>query len=274
MSEVVELTLHPGDGRVEVDGVTPDRLASLAEEEIARLPVWRGRERLLLGDVFAVRGGRSARVRIQGDASRVDGLGSEMTGGELFIEGSVGRGVGTAMSGGTIEVRGDAGDDAGQAMAGGVLVVHGRVGDRLGAAFGGASKGMTGGEIIVRGAAGVEAGASARRGLIVIGGEAGGYAARGMIAGTVLIVGRAGTGTGSWSRRGSVVALGGIEVPPTFRYACTYRPPFLALLLTYLRERHKLPIEARHVTGRYRRHSGDIGEITGGRGEILEWTPE
>jgi formylmethanofuran dehydrogenase subunit C len=274
VSASVELTLHPGDGRVEVDGLTPDRVASMGEEEIARLPVWRGRERLLLGDVFAVRGGRSAEVRIQGDASRIDGLGSGMTGGTLLIDGSVGRNVGASMTGGTIEVRGDAGDDAGQAMVGGMLVVHGRAGDRLGGAPGGASRGMTGGEIIVHGAVGTDAGASARRGLIAIGGDAGPYAARAMIAGTVLIIGRSGPGTGSWSKRGSVVALGGIDVPPTFRYACTYRPPFLALLLTYLRARHKLPLEARHITGRYRRHSGDIGELTGGRGEILEWTPE
>ena len=274
MSAVIELTLHPGDGRVEVDGVTPDRLATLGEEEIARLSVWRGRERILLGDVFAVRGGRSAQVRVVGDASRVDGLGTGMTGGTLIVEGSAGRGVGTAMRGGTIEVRGDAGDEAGLAMAGGVLLIAGRAGDRLGAAAAGASKGMTGGEIVVRGSAGAEAGAAARRGLIAIGGDTGPYPARSMIAGTVIICGRAGTGAAMWSKRGSVVALGGVDVPPTFRYACTYRPPFLALALTYLRERHKLPVEPRHVTGRYRRHSGDVGELTGGRGEILEWTAE
>jgi formylmethanofuran dehydrogenase subunit C len=274
VSKVIELTPHPGDERVEVDGVTPDRLATLGEEEIARLSVWRGRERLLLGDVFAVRGGRSAQLRVVGDASRVDGLGSGMTGGTLVVEGGAGRGVGVAMSGGTIEVRGDAGDEAGLAMAGGLILIQGRVGDRLGGASAGASKGMTGGEIIVVGSAGAEAGAAARRGLIAIGGDAGPYAARSMIAGTVIVCGRAGAGAATWSKRGSVVALGGVDIPPTFRYACTYRPPFLALVLTYLRERHKLPVEPQHVTGRYRRHSGDIGELAGGRGEILEWTAE
>jgi formylmethanofuran dehydrogenase subunit C len=272
VSAVIELRPHPGEGRFEVDGVTPDRLATLGEEEIARLSVWRGRERLLLGDVFAVRGGRSAQVRVLGDASRVDGLGSGMTGGTLVIEGGVGRGVGAAMTGGSIEVRGDAGDEAGLAMAGGVLVIGGRAGDRLGAAVAGASKGMTGGEIVVRGAAGADAGASARRGLIAIGGDAGPHVARSMIAGTVVVLGGAGAGGGMWSKRGSVIALGSIDVPVTFRYACTYRPPFVALLLTYLVGHHKLPIEPRHVTGRYRRYSGDLGEL--GRGEILHWTAE
>ena len=272
MSNAVELTLHPGDSRVEVDDLTPDRLAALGEEEIARLPAWRGRERLRLGDVFAVRGGRSASVRIVGDASRVDGLANGMTGGALIVEGSVGRGVGAGMTGGMIEVRGDVGDEAGLAMRGGTLIVHGRAGDRLGAASAGASKGMTGGEIIVRGSAGAEAGAGARRGVIAIGGDAGAYAARSMIAGTIVVAGKASSGAGLWTKRGSVIALGGIDVPSTFRYACTYRPTFVAMLLTYLAGHHQLPVEPRYITGRYRRYSGDLGEI--GKGEILHWTPE
>jgi formylmethanofuran dehydrogenase subunit C len=157
-------------------------------------------------------------------------------------------------------------------MAGGTLRVAGGAGDRLGAAMPGASRGMTGGEIIVRGSAGAEAGARVRRGLIVVGGDAGALGARCMIAGTLVVLGRAGAGSGFGSKRGTLLAVGGIEVPATYAYACTYRPPFVRLTMTYLHRRHGFTIDERTVNGRYRRYCGDAGDP--GKGEILEWVAE
>jgi hypothetical protein len=67
-----------------------------------------------------------------------------------------------------------------------------------------------------------------------------------------------------------VVALGAITPPPTYSYACTYQPPHLKLLLTRLKVTYGLPVKARHLTGFYRRYSGDMAEL--GKGEILEWS--
>ena len=150
--------------------------------------------------------------------------------------------------------------------------MHGSVGENAGGALPGAARGMTGGEIVIRGDAGAQAGAAARRGLIVVTGDAGPQAARGMIAGTVVVFGRAGPGAGRFLKRGSIVALGAIERPATFGYACTYRPPYVALLLRYLRARYGLAIADRQVTGRYERHAGDLAEL--GKGEILQWVAE
>jgi len=158
------------------------------------------------------------------------------------------------------------------AMAGGRIDVHGSAGENAGGALPGAARGMTGGEIVIRGDAGAQAGAAARRGLIVVTGDAGPQAARGMIAGTVVVFGRAGPGAGRFLKRGSIVALGAIERPATFGYACTYRPPYVALLLRYLRARYGLAIADRQVTGRYERHAGDLAEL--GKGEILQWVAE
>jgi len=116
---------------------------------------------------------------------------------------------------------------------------------------------------------GRDAGALVRRGLIVVGGDAGPGAGRAMIAGTLVVFGALGPGAARWSKRGTLVAMCGVEVPPTFRYACTYRPPHVALVLTYLRTRYALAVEGCHITGEYRRYSGDLAEL--GRGEILEW---
>ena len=63
-----------------------------------------------------------------------------------------------------------------------------------------------------------------------------------------------------------------IERPATFRYACTYRPPHVGLLLRYLRGRAGVPVADRYVAGKYERYSGDLAEL--GKGEILQWAGE
>lgn len=273
MSDVVTLTLRQAlDTPLEVDSIVPDRFAGLGEREIAALPAWRGRRTVQLGDVFDVRGERSDRVRVAGAVRALHGLGARTAGGELVIEGDAGDRVGTMMTGGTIEVRGSAGDDAGQAMAGGTLRIDGDAGDRLGAATPGASRGMTGGEIVVRGSSGREAGARVRRGLIVVAGDAGASGARAMIAGTLVVFGRAGRGSGSESKRGTVLAVGGIDIPATYAYACTYRPGFVRMLMTYLRRTHGLDVGEQVAGGRFRRYCGDAGDP--GKGEILQWVAE
>src|SRR6266480_3343744 len=242
MSDAVTLTVAtPPTQSLLADCVTADRFAALSEQEIAGLPVIHGGRRATLGDFFRVRGERSSVVRLDGDLRKMEGIGAGMAGGELVVDGSVGR-------------------------------VHGSAGENAGGALPGAARGMTGGEIVIRGDAGAQAGAAARRGLIVVTGDAGPQAARGMIAGTVVVFGRAGPGAGRFLKRGSIVALGAIERPATFGYACTYRPPYVALLLRYLRARYGLAIADRQVTGRYERHAGDLAEL--GRGEILQWVAE
>ena len=270
MSETVVLSLRaPLDAPLDVSCVAPDRLAVLTEREIAELPVWSGAWAATLGDFFEVRGGSSARVRVEGATAGLDGLGSDTTAGELVVDGDAGREVAARMAGGRVEVRGSVGDDAGVAMGGGVLRVAGNAGDRLGAAGPGAARGMTGGEIVVDGSAGSEAGARARRGLVVVGGDAGERAARSMIAGTLVVLGRAAAGAGTGSKRGSVIAVGGLDVPATYQYACDFRPPHVRLVLTYVRRRYALPVDEAAVGGVYRRYCGDAGDV--GKGEILRW---
>ena len=256
------------DQVIEIDGLTPDRLANLSTAEIAALPVLAGARRDAIGDFFTVSGERSDRLHIEGDLHNIDGLGAGMAGGELMIHGAAGRRVGAGMTGGRIDVRGDVGDDAGLGMHGGTLRVTGNAGDRLGAAPPGAAKGMTGGEIVVTGSAGREAAARARRGLVVVGGDAGADAARAIIAGTLVVFGRTGANPGRGSKRGSIVALGGIDVPASYQYACAYQPTYVRLLLTYLHRRYGTGLDTHTLEGTYNRYCGDNSGL--GRGEILE----
>ena len=270
VTDRVTLTLRtPLDEPIEADSITPDACAALGETEIAGLPVWAGHERRSVGDYFDVRGGRSASVNIVGDVRRVRSLGSGMAAGQLVVEGDAGSRVGAGMTGGDIDVMGSVEHDAGVGMSGGSLRVRRNAGDRIGAATHGASRGMTGGEIVVEGSVGAEAGARMRRGLLYVVGNTGGRASRAMIAGTVIVLGDVGPEPAFASKRGSLVVCGTIAVPVTYRYACSYEPPYVRLVLTYLTRRYGLAVPASVLTGRYRRYCGDAGTIA--KGEILEW---
>jgi formylmethanofuran dehydrogenase subunit C len=273
MSDIVTLSLRaPLEMALEVDGVTADRFAGLAECEISTLPVRLGARTAQLGDFFSVRGERSARVRVEGSVTKIGGLAAGTAGGEMVIDGDAGHRVAAGMTRGWVEVHGSVEDDAGAAMAGGTLRITGNAGDRLGAAVPGASRGMTGGEIVIGGSAGADAAARARRGLVVVAGNVGDYAARAMIAGTLVVLGRTGAEPGRASKRGTIIAVGGIEVPITYWHACTFQPPHVRLTLTYVRRRYRLAIDDRVAGGAYRRYCGDAGDQ--GRGEILEWAAQ
>ncbi len=269
MSDAVTLTLRARpDQPLEVDGLTPDGCATRSQQEIAALPVWTGGRQAAVGDFFTVRGGGAADVRVTGDLVAVHGLGAGTRGGVLTIDGPVGHRVGAGMTGGLVVVLGPAGDEAGLAMAGGTLRVQGDAGHRLGAGAPGASRGMTGGEILVAGRVGDDVAARARRGLVVVGAGTGASAGRAMIAGTLVVFGRVGPAPAAGNKRGSLVCAGGVSVPATYRLACTYEPPFVRLLMTYLTRQHGLAIAPAVRDGLYRRYCGDAAGP--GKGEILE----
>lgn len=254
MSEHVTLSLRtPLGGRIDLDLVAPDRFAQSSEAEIARLPVWAGREQRTIGDYFDVRGERSASVRVIGDVR-------------------LARGIGAGMTAGAIEILGDAGNDIGAGMSGGSIHVRGNAGDRVGAGTPGASRGMTGGEIVVDGSVGNDAGARMRRGLLFVGGDAGATAARSIIAGTVFVRGRVGVEPALGSKRGTLVISGNVDIPVTYRYACRYQPPHVRLALMYLRRRFGVAVDDRVIDGVFDRYCGDAGTVS--RGEILRWVHE
>jgi formylmethanofuran dehydrogenase subunit C len=269
VTDHVTLTLRaPLTGAVDLDCVVPDQIARLTEAEIAALPVWSGRQQGSLGDWFDVRGARSARVRIAGDVRLGNGIGTAMTAGELMIDSGVRGRVGAGMTGGSIEVRGSAGDDVGAGMTGGSIHVRGDAGDRVGGANAGASRGVTGGDIVIDGSVGSDAGDRMRRGLLFVGGRAGDRPARSIIAGTVIVLGDTGAEPATGSKRGSLVVGGRVEVPETYRYACTFDAPHVRLALTHVARRYGVHVDPRFVTGPYRRYSGDAGTVA--RGEILQ----
>jgi formylmethanofuran dehydrogenase subunit C len=251
---------------LEVEGLSPDRLAGLRRAEVERLTVWHGNRRAQLADFFAVSGDGDEELRVEGDLRRVKFVGAGMTAGRLTVAGDAGMHTGAEMRGGELIVEGDVGDFAGTGMRGGRLIVRGSAGHQLGGALPGERAGMRGGEILVRGDAGEQVGAGLRRGLIAVAGSVGGAAGLRMLAGTIVALGRLGAAAGADMRRGTIVAMSEVTPLPTFAFACAYRPPFLRLYLRHLRGLG-LPLADEQIEGRYARWSGDGLELR--RGEIL-----
>ena len=114
MAEIV-LTLKTAlTHATDLSCVVPDRFTELSNSDLGNLPVWSAaapRAPFRLGDLFAIEGERSSTVHVKGDCRLGEGLGREMRGGRLEIEGSVGCHCGTAMQGGTIRITVDDGDD-------------------------------------------------------------------------------------------------------------------------------------------------------------------
>jgi formylmethanofuran dehydrogenase subunit C len=248
------LTLRrPLEQRVDASGVAWAVLSGLDAKAIEEQELWvdgAGRSRVV--DLFAVKAATDGQVRLVGDLALMDGIGAGLASGALVVEGNAGWYLGQGMRGGSIEVRGN-------------------VGPQAGAALPGAKRGMSGGEIVIRGSTGPGLGSGCRRGLIAVEGEIAEGAGRAMLAGTVVAFGAIAAEPGLWSKRGSFVALRSVTPPATYRYACTYRPSYLPVTLGYLKRRYGCPVKPEHLTGLYRRYSGDLAEL--GAGEILVWTP-
>jgi formylmethanofuran dehydrogenase subunit C len=250
---VVRLKTAPA-GPADFASVLAGAWTGLSAAELARRPVELVRRGAVpLGELCTVTGDPDGSITFVGDFGQAVRLGAGLTEGAVVIDGRIGDEVGLGMAGGSIEVRGNAGAGAGAAAPE-------------------ARRGMTGGELVVHGSAGQGAGSLMRRGLLAVGGSLAPNAGAGMIAGTVVALGALGPAAGLWSKRGSIVALGEVTIPSTYCYACTYQPVHLRLMLTRLKARYGLAVEGRHLSGYYRRYSGDLAEL--GKGEILAWTPE
>ncbi len=256
---------------VEAECITPDQLAGKLPAEIANLSVQHGNVQVPLGEFFTVTGDAAdGEVLIEGDCSRVKWIGAGMSRGRITIHGNAGMHLGAEMRGGELHVHGNAGDWVGAEMRGGRIQVHGDAGHLAGAAYRGSRHGMRGGVLLIDGRAGNEVGSTMRRGLIAVGGDTGDFPGVSMIAGTLFLFGQPGIRVGAGMKRGSIVVCGGQPaLLPTFRYDCTYRPPFLMVYLRHLRA-WGYKVAEEFLTGTYRRFSGDLVAL--GKGEVLQWT--
>jgi formylmethanofuran dehydrogenase subunit C len=251
--------------RCDLSGLTPERIAG-SPADVGRIEIQTTRERLCVGDVFALAPGDPADLRFEGGSERLDNLGAGLGGGRIVVSGDVGQQVGRGMSGGTIVVSGNAGRLAGSGMSGGRIEIGGNAGDLAGGPLPGEMAGMRGGVIRIRGNVGERAGDRMRRGLLVIEGRAGANAASRMIGGTLVVFGEAGVRPGYLMNRGTVILGGGAaEVTPTFVDTGVHELVAMRLIAKWLIDEG---IEGGSLTAaRLRRLVGDTAAV--GKGELF-----
>jgi formylmethanofuran dehydrogenase subunit C len=265
---MLKLTLRaPSAIPLELDGILPERVAGLSPLEVAKLPVQHGNRSELLGEFFHIAPDpyRIADLHFAGDTRNVKHIGAGMTHGKIYVEDDAGMHAGARMSGGSLILDSGCAGWLGAEMRGGFIEVRGHAGDQAGAAYRGSRRGMTGGTILVRGTAGDELGLLRRCGLIVVEGACGEFAGASMIAGTLVLLGEIGERCGAGMKRGTILSAREPRLPPSFRYACDYRPPFVSMLVAELRKLHLAIPPA--FGANLRCFRGDI--LTGGRGEVL-----
>jgi len=260
------LTLRPGmQGRVDMSGILPEKLAGLSAAEIVRLNVAVDGLGAALGELFELTAGDAEQLTIRTELPVLDKLGAGMCSGCLRVEGPAGHYAGLAMRGGELALGGDAGDYAASGMLGGLLHIAGNAGDYLGAARSGDRNGMAGGVVAVSGSVGERAGDRMRRGLILIRGNVGDYCASRLLAGTIAVAGSCGAQPGFGLRRGSLIlARAPHAMPTTFNTAGIADLTYLGLLRRQARD--ILP-DVLPETSRVQRYMGDLA--FGGKGEIL-----
>jgi formylmethanofuran dehydrogenase subunit C len=255
---------------VDLDGLTPDRIAEMTSADVGNMVVWHGNAPTRLGELFSLEGHpQDGKLRIEGDGSSLKYVGAGMKSGRIEIAGNAGMHLGAGMSGGEIVVEGDASDWAGAEMHNGKIHIRGNAGDFAGGAYAGSLVGMRGGVLMIEGRAGRELGRNMRRGLIAIGSDAGEFVGPSIIAGSIFIFGACGGRPGAGMRRGTIVVFGSRPQPlPTFRFACTYHPTFMNMYLKRLRS-WGFSIAEKFFEGAFSRYSGDHLET--GKGELLYW---
>ena len=252
---------------IEADSICPDLFVSRNHVEIEALPVFYGRRKMALGDLFTVTGEKSDSIVVEGKLRHVKRIGQAMTRGQITVLSDIGPHIGSQMCGGEIIINGNAGNWTGAHMRGGRIWIKGNAGHHVGSAYPGEKRGINRGVIIIEGNAGRELGARTRRGLFVVFGDVGEFAGANMIAGSIFVFGRIGKRAGAGNKRGSIIAFGGIaEILPTYRYECRFQPVFLRFYLNQLNHLG-LQISSKIADGFFRRYTGDITTV--GKGEIL-----
>ncbi len=201
--------------------INPEIFEEKSINEIAKLDVWEGNKRKVLGDLFKIEKVEEETgeptIQIIGDIRRVRKIGANMSRGEIIIKGNAGMYLGEEMKGGKITVYGDADSWLGSMMRGGTIEVMGDAGDYVGATYRGRARGMNGGLIIIHGNAGNEVGCYMRKGLIKIYGNVGQFAGIHMKGGTIFIQGDSAGRAGAEMVKGKIVICGHIpSVLPSF----------------------------------------------------------
>ncbi len=259
---MTEITLTPKKDAfsssipIEAEIITTNNFAGKSIEEIKKLSVWRGNREKTLGDFFDVKGSKvddpaGLKIIIDGDVSRVKGIGKKMTAGEIVINGNAGMHTADLQNGGKMTVNGDVEGFCGLEMKKGEFIVNGNAGNYFIAANRGSWQGMTGGKVVVNGNVGSEMAAWVRgkNTRIEINGNVKTFCAIHMHGGVLIINGDVANRVGAEAAGGTIIVNGKVEeMLPSFKYEGEVKEIQLS--------------ETEKITGKYLQFNGDYGQVT------------
>jgi len=246
------------------------RIGGKSLEEIPKIQLWMGREKLLLEEIFAVEGEVANRIVLKGGSGKLDFLGAGAEGMAFQVEGDLGDYVALQARDCEIAVKGSVGHFAAAEMDGGTLVVEGNAGDFVASALPGSRQGMRRGLVLIRGSGGDRLGDRLRSGNLLVEGGVGDFCASRVIAGTVAVMGEVGKLPGYGLRRGTLLLWREpSSLPPTFGDCGTVTLLYLQL---WFESWQKMGLPGRFADPscaftRVRKWGGDLAAV--GHGEIL-----
>ena len=249
---------YPFKVPVNAETITPDNFQGKTAAELAELRVWEGNRLKKLGELFHISKEETASpetlvIEISGNLRKVRRIGTEMSMGEIIINGDVGMHLGEEMKGGKITVNGNADSWMGSMMHGGTIEIKGDAGDYIASAYRGSTKGMNGGKIIIHGNVGNDVGNAMRKGVIKIHGNAGQFAGINMRDGTILIKGDCQGRMGADMQGGKIIVCGHVEsILPSF---------------TIETVRKRVKVEGEPIEGPFYLFLGDLN--TKGKGKLF-----
>ncbi len=256
--------------RIDMSGLTPDKITGMTPKRIVNLKLYLGNRQIRVGELFSIKGKDCSTLVIRNACERLDRIGADLTQGQIIIEGNAGAYLGQNMSGGMIRVMGNTEAFAGATMKAGQIRIEGNTKDFLGSATAGERKGMQGGIIRVDGNAGDRVGDRQRRGLIMIRGDIGDYCAARMLAGTIVTLGQTGRCVGYGMRRGTLLlAKYPVSFPGTFNDNGYHIMNFLPLMMRHITQLDREFNKLKATGNRVHRFLGDLAWQ--GKGEIMIW---
>lgn len=253
-------------GRLDLSSLVPHKLAGMDSLAINQIVIGKTREQLRVGDAFDISGTASDTLTFVGTTAACDGIGSELEGGTLIIDGNAGAYAGREMKGGRLYIRGSTGDFLAAGLKGGLVTVKGSAGDFVGAVLTGAKNGMAGGTVVVEGDIGERAGDRMRRGTIITRGKTGASAGSRMLGGTIWAEGGLGPTPGPLLRRGTLIAPSVARMTDTFADCGRHDLGILAIMSKHFTDTLGA-LAPKPLPKMVRRFAGDLA--TAGKGEIL-----
>ena len=89
MSRLTLKLRNPLSQRIDVSAISPDRLAGIPVDSISRLPMYVGKQKVELGELFSVNGSDSENIVFAGGAN-LDRVGQGMSHGSVRVDGDAG----------------------------------------------------------------------------------------------------------------------------------------------------------------------------------------